>query len=96
VLPAAATVVTATALAAPAVLPPGLATALVTALPLHVPGGGAIGLARLGDSREHGEHAAKSQTTNQDSNDLVHLGLHSHGLTSAGPGHVSPHRVTTG
>jgi hypothetical protein len=88
--------VTATALAARPVLAPGLAAALVTTLALDVPGGGAIGLACLGDPGEHGEHAAKSQTTNQDSNDLVHLGLHSHGLTSAGPGHVSPHRVTTG
>jgi len=83
-------------LAASAVLAAAFVTAFVTAVALHVPGGGAIGLARLGDSRKHGEHAAKSQTTNQDSNDLVHLGLHSHGLTSAGPGHVSPHRVTTG
>jgi hypothetical protein len=83
-------------LVAPAVLAARLVPALVTAVALHVPGGGAIGLAGLGDSGEHGEHAAKSETTDQDANDLVHVVLRSHGLTGAGPGHASPHRVTTG
>jgi hypothetical protein len=83
-------------LAASTVLAAEVPTALVTALALHVPGGGAIGLARLGDPGKHGEHAAKSETTNQDANDLVHVVLRSHGLTGGRPGHVSLHRVTTG
>lgn len=96
VLPATATLVPAAVLTAPAVLATDLATALVPALALHVTGSGAIGLARLGYSGKHGEHAAKSETTNQDANDLVHVVLHSHGLTGGRPGHVSPHRVTIG
>jgi hypothetical protein len=86
----------------PAALVAALAGAHVLAVPvvlaaavvLDVRRRGAIVLARLGDPGKHGDSAAKRETGNEDSNQLGHGVLHSHGQTGAGRGHVSPHRVT--
>jgi hypothetical protein len=71
-----------------------VAVVLAASVVLDVPRGRALVLARLGDSGKHGDGAAKRETGNEDSNQLGHGVLHSHGQTGEGGGPVSPHRVT--
>jgi hypothetical protein len=87
----AAPVVPASVLAAPVVPPSVLAATAMVDMGRNR----AVVLARFGDPGKHGDGAAKRETGDDDSNQLGHGVLHSHGQTSQRAGHVSPHRVTT-